>query len=162
MRYRKSTRGRVPSVVLGAITAALGAAGCSTSVECTLIGCIDALFVTVERRDGVPLHSGEYTAVAVTDDVTFTFVCDVGEVQSCVASPRTDGVSASVVLGSSGAERLVLELPVGTVSVTVSVSRDGVPLGEASFTPAYEKHSPNGPGCGRPCTYASETLTLDE
>jgi hypothetical protein len=46
-------------------------------------------------------------------------------------------------------------------TVAVSVKRDGIPVGNATFVPAYKTIQPNGPECGPTCRIGEDSLFVD-
>ncbi|MDB4945843.1 MAG: uncharacterized protein JWP97_5377 [Labilithrix sp.] len=152
-------RVRTVSALASATAIALGGcalAGCSSS--CTTIGCLEGINV-----DFTEARRGTYAVDVVIDGEASTCTTRLPLPADTTASPCT---SPDVVLYLAGRTETPAQNQIGGMvirrqsarTVTIRITRDGIVVREATFTPAYQSRELNGPGCGT-CTGARFTLT---
>ena len=154
------------SAVVGSMLGLLlcgGQPGCS-SKACTLIGCGPAFQVTYQVAGGQSAWSPGVYNVTVTADGSTTS-CDVtlplGDCQTsslqCTGNPDWSFDYGGCALPPEQ-HRIygVTFWAAMPANVEIVFSRDGVPLGEGTFTPTYRSSQPNGPECDPTCHGAPE------
>ncbi|EYF06739.1 Hypothetical protein CAP_1436 [Chondromyces apiculatus DSM 436] len=157
--------GRRGTLALAALAAlALTTLGCETT-ECTEMGCVSSFAVTFAHAGA--WEAGSYR-VTVTVDGGAPVACTVTLPLDCNApSPCPNGTP--FYISTEGCALDPAQHVLGGVdfwgvtpaSVAVSVHREGVLLGEGSYSPNYTTSQPNGPDCEPTCKNApSAELSL--
>lgn len=153
--------------------------GCVTK-QCTEIGCIDAFTITTATADK-GWAAGEYTLELTVDgdevscayrwpdapqagsgtvvQCSPTVTVSVIPVTTCTETTDGDSVSQSCT-PVPGQFTQLLTIQGTPARVDVAVRRDGAPLGERSFTPAYQTSYPNGKDCPPACRQDAQTWEL--
>ena len=129
---------------------------------CTEIGCVDGFDLPFSPALST---QGAYTITVVADGATITcsgtlplpsdgsFPCDADDVGV--------GTSGSA-LSEDQHEVTSLFFTSSPTEVSVSIDRDGSTVAEGDFSPTYEISQPNGEDCPPTCSYANETLQVDD
>lgn len=154
---------------LGLLAMAVPLGSCETK-ECTLIGCVDEVIISLRREDGaalrLPLRLGidGKTIECKAPDETGTAVCTPTirvrsqEIRQC--RPVESGNVVSADCTPTGRFEQTIEILLDTptaIQVTIAESEGGA---SKTFKPAYTTFEPNGPGCGPTCRQWSEVWTL--
>lgn len=142
----------------------LTAAGCSVSHACTEVGCTSG-FTLAFQKASTPWEPGTYSVNIDADGKQIT--CTATLPLSATDAEPSSCSDKSVQLGVSGSALPAAEHSLSELSFTsmparvkVTVTRDGMIVGDKEFTPTYEKSQPNGPDCEPTCNSASGSLPL--
>jgi len=136
-------------------------------MSCTTIGCTDGFLVDFSPTSG--WAPGDYEIVVTVDGDVITCNgrlplpgCDGGPALTC--TPATDRVRVSesgCALPAAEHGFAGLEVfPPAARTVRLSISRNGSPLVDHAWTPAYTTVAPNGEDCPPSCQTASGTLVV--
>ncbi len=126
---------------------------------CTEIGCVDAFTLTLRTSDGsAPV--GDHTIDLQVDKLSLLCTFSILGIPSDTTvrcSPRV-----TVHLSSTIAGRFVEQVSVmGSPAAVRIIQRLGdVVLLDRSFSPAYRKTQPNGPGCDPICNQTQQEIEL--
>jgi hypothetical protein len=154
------------SLPLGACSGFPGAAGAGPA-ECTDIACNDGFTVAFSPNSGWQAGSYRFTidvdgAVTTCEGALPLRACNAGASLACSPASQRVGIGESgcalPVEQHAFSELAVTGQPAQRISVTIA--KDGAPLVQKTFTPAYVTSQPNGEGCGPVCKSASDTLTV--
>lgn len=124
-----------------------GFVGCSS--KCTEAGCSDETVIVVSLRAAAPLPSGNYVFEIVTDKESLTVTCD-WTAHACTEDSQTIQGPG----GFSDAKFMFMGEP---TTITIRATRDGNPIGSATFTAQYSTFTVNGPDCPPICRQVSVT-----
>lgn len=135
----------------------------ASSRECTDIGCVDGLRLTVSPSSGWAAGAYRFEldvdGQAVTCQGSFPLQSCEQRSFSCDADTVRLGVSGCALPGNQqGIADIAFEgFP---LEISVRVLRDGTELASTTLEPAYKAGQPNGPGCDPICCGASGQLTV--
>lgn len=130
--------------------------GClEQDVSCTLIGCMDQLEVRLKPAAG-SLPTGVYSVLVKSSDFEKTFSCGIGTASEQCSTQSTHQEEMFFVDNA-----LVLMLQRQPASVTITTSRDGTKIDEATLTPKYDPVYPNGVECGAVCEQGKAEVVLE-
>ncbi len=151
--------------ILSSIGALAGACGASKlpgvdAKGCTEIGCENGVKIDFSFRD-----RGTYVFTVVVDGTTTTCRASLplprGASQACDRSEVFLGlVGSELPADQQSIGGLTLPAATNASSITVKATRDGNPIGDKTFVPAYDvKPGPNGPDCEpKECKLATTTF----
>jgi len=140
---------------------ALSVNACTTEHSCTTIGCLDGLNL---RLEGAFLPGKTYelevSSVSDGDQAASLMLCTVTAPAAGSAGGNAGlTTSCTSALAHVNVGNLIQIQDTTLKQVRVSVSLDGVPVGEQAFQATYQSREINGPGCGV-CTSANESITI--
>ena len=137
------------ATLLAVIALSVPLPACSS---CADIGCIPNVTITPEHPIS---EAGQYQVDFVADGENMG--CSV-KVPNTAPPKCTD--ERAYVYQESGRGILWLSVDGKIKDLSVTITHDGAPFADQTFSPSYEDVEFNGPGCGT-CPAAGETLTLD-
>jgi hypothetical protein len=132
---------------------------------CTEKGCQDGFTIALASRSGA-WAPGAYRFVIEADGATVTCdatlplpPCEQAQPGRCSA-PEVELATGGCGLPPAQHDVSALELRSRPTSVSVTLTRDGVPLTNARLNPTYQELRPNGPGCGPVCFYDAARIEV--
>ena len=123
------------ALILLAVTAAPATTACG-EIVCTLIGCADGFYVTLDGN--VPSDYTIRLEASGQPPVEYAYDCPVS---GCPHLWAIEGTTPELV-------------------EVVFFDAQGVEIARQTFQPQYEENRPNGGNCPPTCFQASETLTI--
>lgn len=144
-----------------------GGGGRGEPRECTGIGCVDGLTLTLKAPAG--WKAGNYTFTIEVDGHEQT--CEGAlPLPPCGTSSlrcKQEDKTILAIIGESGCALPAsqhafsdIRIDATPAEVKVHIARDGLVLADQKFEPIYVTSQPNGPGCEPICKTASGTVTL--
>ncbi len=136
----------------------------TASGGCTGFECTDGFLVSLVRPEW---EQGTWTLVVdIADDagsrtVTCSYAVPFGNSYEggCDADEVLVGTSGS---GADSAFYQVLLATTSATEVTLSFSRDGLPVDAETFEPDYQVEQPNGPACEPTCLSAEAVMVVGD
>lgn len=127
--------------------------GCTLleSTECTEIGCVDGVTVSITTLGGFP--DGQYMIDAKMDGQLVHADCTIAR----ASSSCTQGI---MMVRNAMTGGLKATLPGAPAAVEVTLFFEGRGIGSDSFAPTYNTFQPNGGTCGPTCRQATHPMTI--
>jgi hypothetical protein len=129
--------------------------------SCEDIGCINGVTLQAAMDPAADLPLAKYRVEVIADGESFGCELVVANQPSCRQEDALF-VRARSSDGKPGIDRLEIETPNAPTKLDVTVFRDDVEVGHASYTPEYTVTRVGSGDCRKECSHAELSLVISE
>lgn len=136
--------------------------GCGVGIPdgvCTEIGCTDGVMLAFTLSEP-GLYQITATTVPASGSVTCTSSLPLDDTGGCTG-PGFVTQSGSALPPDQQSIGDLLLTSTDLTSIHLTITRDGDPIVDQTYTPAYDELQPNGPDCEPTCLYQGIDVTIE-